>query len=98
MESKSKEREIPIKILGPVVNFPEDGRIKGHYVPPLVTYIHDSDDEDDSSDNNDRFSIEELESALFSETEEGLHHCLRYILSSDNFRFSTQHASSRART
>ena len=71
--------------------------IKGHYVPPLVTYIDDSDDEDDSSDNNDRFSIEELESALFSETEEGLHYFLRCILSLNTFRFSTQHASFRTR-
>ena len=58
MEHSSKERDIPINLIQ------KD-------LPPLVTFTEDSSDEDDSSESDDGFSIEELESALFSENEEG---------------------------
>ena len=79
MEHSSKEREIPIKIIGPIINFPVDEQIKRNKnnfvdkeLPPLVTYIDDLSDQEDPPEIVDRYSIEELESALFSETEEGL--------------------------
>jgi hypothetical protein len=68
------ERDIPIKIIGN-----QDRRINltkinflQNDLPPLVTFTEDSSDDDDeqSSESDDGFSIEELESAVFSENEE----------------------------
>ena len=68
------ERDIPIKIIGT-----QEGKIKLNKInflqndlPPLVTFTEDTSDEDDerSSESDDGFSIEELESAVFSENEE----------------------------
>ena len=68
------ERDIPIKIIGN-----QEGKINLHTInflqndlPPLVTFTEDSSDEDDeqSSESDNGFSIEELESAVFSENEE----------------------------
>ena len=39
---------------------------------PTSTFTEDSSDEDKSSERTEGFSIEELESALISESEEGL--------------------------
>ena len=68
------ERDIPIKIIGN-----QEGKIDLNTInflqndlPPLITFTEDSSDEDDdqSSESDDGFSIEELESAVFSENEE----------------------------
>ena len=73
MENSSKLREIPIKIISPQDE--KTNKNKNHLfendLPPLVTFTEDSSDEDDSLESGDGFSIEELESALFSENEEG---------------------------
>ena len=60
------EGEIPVNIIGN-----QEGKIKDD-LQPLVTFTEDSSDEDESSKCAEEFSIEELESALFSQCEEGL--------------------------
>ena len=60
------EREMPIKMIGN-----QDEKIKDDLRPP-VTFTEDSSDKDESSKCAEEFSIEELESALFSQCEEGL--------------------------
>ena len=57
---------MPIKMIGN-----QDEKIKDDLRPP-VTFTEDSSDEDESSKCTEGFSIEELESALFSQCEEGL--------------------------
>ena len=68
------ERDIPIKIIGN-----QEGQINLNKInilqndlPPLVTFTEGYSDGDDehSSESDDGFSIEELESAVFSENEE----------------------------
>ena len=66
------EREIPIKIIGHKDEPIKKNDFFKRDLPPLVTFTDDSGDEDDGSESGDGFSIEELESALFSDTEEGL--------------------------
>ena len=60
------EREIPIKMIGN-----QEEKIKDD-LWPLFTFTEDSSDEDKPSECAEGFSIEELESALFSQCEEGL--------------------------
>ena len=68
------EREIQIRIIGN-----KDGKKNSNIndflqdnLGPLINFIQESSDEDDSSEKGDRFSIEDVESALFCECEEGL--------------------------
>ena len=69
------EREIPIKIIGQQDGKREKINLFKRDFPPLVTFTDDSSDDDESSEKSDGFSIEELESALFSDNEEGLDKC-----------------------
>ena len=60
------EREIQIKMVRKQAEKIKDD------LRPLVTLTADSCDDDESSECAEGFSIEELESALFIESEEGL--------------------------
>jgi len=66
------EREIPIKIIGQQDGKREKINLFKRDFPPLVTFTDDSSDDDESSEKSDGFSIEELESALFSDNEEDM--------------------------
>jgi len=66
------EREIPIKIIGQKDEKREKINFFKRDLPPLVTFTDDSSDDDENSERSDGFSIEELESALFSDNEEDM--------------------------
>ena len=42
------------------------------FVIPLITLTDDISDDDDDDDDDDNYSIEELENAVFCETEDGI--------------------------
>ena len=77
------ERKIPITILTNTEKktSKENNPFVPEELPPLVTFADDDVDDAISSNSDECLSIEELESAVFSENEEGIGNVLaiKYI-------------------